>query len=349
MFQEIYDAIAQSLKARALDWRSCYTNVRTEPPEGRRVVVECSDRDVLAEVGTRLSGRAPIEGAAIDFVALPDGKGRFAEVVVASTSVADVRRAPSHASELVTQLVCGDAVTPLKQEGDWFLVRLDDSYIGWVRSWYLKGFTRVAFDALDARIRHRVRDNVIQILEAPEENALPVCDAVVGTPIAAEPCPRRGWRRVTLPDGKEGFARGRGLEGRSVGSRVSRGDLAATGLRFIGIPYVWGGTTPKGFDCSGLTQRIFRLHGNVIPRDSDLQAGFGRRKTAGAVDDLCTGDLLFFGKSAARITHVGMYLSNGLFLHAYGHVRVNALLPTHSLFEGRLVGDWQLTHDVLST
>lgn len=348
MLQEIHEAIAQSLKARSLDWRTCFTNVLTEPPEGRRVLVECSDREVLGDIRARLAGREGTEGRVIGFVVLPRSEDRFADVVIAATSVADVRRSPSHASELVTQIVCGDAVLPLKQDGDWFLVRLDDSYIGWVRSWHLKGLSRQEHEERRALARHRVRDNVIEILESPEESALPVCDAVVGTPLASETCPRRGWRRVTLPDGKRGFARARGVESRLVSSRLSREDLAATGLRFIGIPYVWGGTTPKGFDCSGLTQRIFRLNGILIPRDSDLQAGFGRGKPVGAVGELSTGDLLFFGRSPDRITHVGMYLSNGLFLHSYGQVRVNALHPAHPLFEPRLVGDWQVTRDVLS-
>lgn len=347
VLQEIHDTIAHVLKARFLDWRTCFTHVRAEPPEGRRVVIECSDRGVLGEIRRRLSGHEWMEGVTLDFVELPVGNGAFAEVVIAATSVADIRRSPSHAVELVTQVVCGDAVAPLKQEGDWVLVRLDDSYIGWVRSWHLKGLSRREYDEFDAKARHRVRDNMIQILETPEDSALPVSDAVVGTRVVVESCPRRGWRRVTLPDGRQGSARARGFEERLSSSRISRENLAVTGLRFIGIPYVWGGTTPKGFDCSGLTQRIFRLHGMLIPRDSDLQAGFGRAKIAGTIDGLCTGDLLFFGKSPAQITHVGMYLSNGLFLHAHGQVRVNALFPAHPLFEERLVSDWQLTRDPL--
>jgi cell wall-associated NlpC family hydrolase len=124
--------------------------------------------------------------------------------------------------------------------------------------------------------------------------------------------------------------------------------MAATGLRFIGIPYLWGGTTPRGFDCSGLVQRIYRLHGVSLPRDSDQQARRGRLKPAGSYETLRTGDLLFFGKSDAQITHVGMYLADGLFLHAYGHVRVGSLDPRHALYEATLSADWRCTRDPLA-
>ena len=118
-------------------------------------------------------------------------------------------------------------------------------------------------------------------------------------------------------------------------------------MRFLGIPYLWGGNTPKGFDCSGLIQRIYRLQGIVIPRDSDLQSRFGEAKEIGHVDDLDTGDLLFFGKSETQITHVAMYLSNGLFLHAYGQVRVASLNPGHPLYDSKLSADWKCTKNTL--
>jgi cell wall-associated NlpC family hydrolase len=130
--------------------------------------------------------------------------------------------------------------------------------------------------------------------------------------------------------------------------RPPRDALAQTALRFLGVPYVWGGTTPKGFDCSGLTQRVFRLNGIAIPRDSDMQARIGKSKLAGDIDALETGELLFFGAEGARITHVAMSLSKGVFVHARGHVRINALFPTHPLFDAHLAGCWRSTCDPLS-
>lgn len=348
MIRKIHDTLERVLSDRSVDRRTCFTEVRAEPPDGTRIVVESSDRGVLEEVERRLSGGAAADGLTVDFVGLPDPKETFPEVLVAAGSVADVRRSSAHSAELLTQIVCGDVVCPLKTAGDWVLVRLDDGYVGWVRSWHLKGTTRREQGVFAAAARHRVRENVVRIRENPDGSALAVAEAVVGTPVEAEACLARGWRRATLPDGNAGFVRARVLEKRITGSPLSRESLAAWGLRFLGIPYVWGGTTPKGFDCSGLVQRIFRLHGILVPRDSDQQALFGSPKNTGEASELEAGDLLFFGKSADQITHVAMYLSNGLFLHALGKVRVNALSETHPLFDQRLVRDWQRTRDPLS-
>lgn len=141
--------------------------------------------------------------------------------------------------------------------------------------------------------------------------------------------------------GRQGARRG------ARGSAARRESLKNTALRFLGVPYLWGGTTPKGFDCSGLVQRVFRLNGILIPRDSDMQARFGRARTPGGADELRGGELLFFGNSPAQITHVAISLSEGLFVHAHGQVRINALLPDHPLFDGRLTSGWRLVWDPL--
>lgn len=341
--KQVHEIIADVLRTRAHDHRSCYTRVYAQPPSGT-LVLECSDRDIGEAILDRV--RDGSRGVAIGYRLLPNG-ATLPERFVVTNSVADVRREPAHAAELVSQAIYGDSLTPLKIDGDWCLVRLSDGYIGWVRSWHLEAVTAAAVERFEREALYWVRDNIIQIFKAADADALPVSDAVVGTRLIVSPSPKRGWRRVTLVDGREGFARSRGIGPVPRAGRVVRTGLASTGMRFLGIPYLWGGTTPKGFDCSGLVQRIYQLHGVAIPRDSDQQALHGAEKPAGAVGSLSTGDLLFFGQSGERITHVAMYLSDGRFLHAHGQVKIGSLDPSHGIYEPGLARDWRVTRDPL--
>ncbi|MEJ2720591.1 MAG: C40 family peptidase [bacterium] len=347
MLQTIHRTLGLALEGRGLDWRSCFSLVRSEPPDGRIVTVECSDARILEDIRAALPA-AGIDSSRVRLVCLPDSRSSLPERFVVSASVADLRKEPSHAAELLTQAIAGDGLLPLKRSGDWVLVRMDDGYHGWVRNWHLNPISNNELNDFMREARFRVLDNVIRVVEAPDEGSLPVCDAVAGTALVARECRRRGWRAVSFADGRSGFTKTRYLERVPTRRRVSREKLGKTGLRFLGIPYVWGGTTSKGFDCSGLIQRVFRLHGVLLPRDADLQSRYGREKAVGRAGALRTGDLLFFGKNEMQIAHVAMYLSNGLFLHARGHVRVNALDSLHPLFDGKLVGEWCRARDPLS-
>jgi len=354
MIHSLNEMLSEILKERSLDWRSCFTRVVSRPPEGRTVVCESSDREVLAELHRRVdqAGWGGEQGRIV-YEALPSGDDLPAGMIAAN-SVADVRRAPAHAAELVTQVVYGDPVVPLKTGGDWYLARLDDGYIGWIKSWHLCELSVEKQKDYDDDARHRVATNHAIVLSSPEPDSLPVTDLVIGTPVQADDCGKRGWRALRLPDEKEGFAVSRSIEKRPVRKRISREGLSSTGMRFLGIPYIWGGSTPKGFDCSGLIQRIFRLHGLVLPRDTDLQAGCGRDKPASQEgfdatgENLSVGDLMFFGKTPSKITHVAMILPEGLFLHAHGQVRVGSLDPHSHLFDSQMVRDWQITRDVVT-
>jgi hypothetical protein len=279
-------------------------------------------------------------------VALPDATD-LPDGLIACSSVVDVRREPAHTSELRTQIIYGDAVEPLKVEGEWVLVRLDDGYVGWIRNWHLSELSPSRHEAWLEDAGSRVASNHAEVFSSPRRESLPVTDLVIGTRIRVTTCGKRGWRSVHLPDGREGFIQTPSIERLPRRRSVSRDRLAATGLRFLGIPYIWGGTTPKGFDCSGVIQRVFRLNGRLLPRDADMQGRFGRQRKMDAAA-LVTGDLLFFGKDADHITHVAMVLPDGLFLHAYGQVRVGSLDPRHPLYEPKLDPILQFARDPLS-
>jgi len=330
LVHDINAHIEHAMTRRGLDPRCCHTSVVAVPPAGHELIVESSDNGLLDELRGTLGSEGDVR-----WVALPrEGAGLPAGMIAAS-SVVDVRRDPSHTSELRTQIVYGDAVEPLKDEGEWMLVRLDDGYVGWIRNWHLAAIPASGYEAWLGAASFRVATNHAEVLEAPQPRALPVTDLVIGTRASITTCGKRGWRAIHLADGREGFIQTRSVERLPRRRSVSRERLAATGLRFLGIPYIWGGTTPKGFDCSGLIQRIFRLNGRLLPRDADMQGRFGRVRAADA-GGLVTGDLLFFGKDDDHITHVAMVLPDGLFLHAYGQVRVGSLDPRHPLYEPKL-------------
>jgi len=264
------------------------------------------------------------------------------ELMRVVSAVADVRREPSHRAELVSQAIQGDAVTPLKAENEWTLVRMDDGYLGWIRDWHLKTWSAAGRDAFLSAAGHRIKTNHAVAFEAPGGRVLG--ELVVGTPVVAGEAAGRGLVSARFADDRAGFVPRSSLEPVRT-RRPTPERLARTGLGFLGIPYLWGGTTPNGFDCSGLIQRVFRLNGLLLPRDSDQQALFGAERPNPAPSELVPGQLLFFGRGRDSITHVGLVLPDLTFLHSYGQVTVNSIDPSHPRYSQRLAAIWQLTRD----
>jgi cell wall-associated NlpC family hydrolase len=138
------------------------------------------------------------------------------------------------------------------------------------------------------------------------------------------------------------FFRGGKSTGTPVSASALKGNatnlaqkIITTGKKYIGVPYVWGGSTPSGFDCSGFTQYVFRQHGIQLPRTSAQQYSVG---TWVAKSNLLPGDLVFFNTSGSGVSHLGIYLGNGDFLHASSSKGVMISQLSNSYWAPRYVG-----------
>ena len=126
---------------------------------------------------------------------------------------------------------------------------------------------------------------------------------------------------MRLPSGETAYVQSgdvRLVDAAAPRPRGSEADLVATARRFTGVPYLWGGMSAHGVDCSGLTSRVYAVNGVDLPRDADMQFDDPRARPVERAD-LRQGDLVFFGQK--KITHVGLYVGDGRFINATTHTR----------------------------
>ena len=224
-------------------------------------------------------------------------------------------------SELVDQAAFGERMTILGRDAGWSYVQGEDGYLGWTPD---AGLRLVAPSATD-RI---VVVHGAAVHAAPEPDA-PVIDtltpgAVVDGSADGSADGSREWLRC----GDGWLASADTVAAGQLPQRPpTAADLFATAATFLGSPYLWGGLSSRGIDCSGLTQQVYRLNGVALPRDADQQALCGR-----PVDVAAPGDLLFFG--AELVTHTAIATGPGTFVHAPragGAVEHAALGPDRAL------------------
>lgn len=237
---------------------------------------------------------------------------------VVSQPVINMYKSATADSEVVSQVLYGTGVTSLEKQGSWIRIRTADNYTGWVAADDVKAqaSTHYGPDVNSIRVT-AVSANVYR--EPDVTQHAPILhlpwEAILETvPDAAQHDAR--WLKVRLVNGETGWVQ-HGDAGQKP-APLSIDETLQLAHRFLGITYTWGGVSSLGFDCSGFTQMLVRQRGIEMPRDADLQADWSG-VTAVDRNDLQPGDLLFFGSNAARITHTGMYLGQGQFIHDTTH------------------------------
>jgi len=240
-------------------------------------------------------------------------------------AVADVRREPRMLAERMTQARLGESVRVLAEQGDWVRVQCEhDEYIGWTQAVALhRAEEKFARDYL-ASCNVLVQGELVSayadiartrvVAKLPFASMLPMLESREEMIAVCLPDERVGWvtQDSILPFAQRPCADTHGI--------LHTLDLMR---RFVGVPYLWGGRTPFGFDCSGLAQTFYGFIGVAIPRDADQQFRAGQ-VVEGSPQP---GDLVFFGEASAlsdafeRITHVAISLGGDEFIHANGAAR----------------------------
>lgn len=248
-----------------------------------------------------------------DFDAIVAAEGGEPAYAVVTAAVAPVYDEPVLPAALISQLVMGTRVDILVRRGNWCLVRGEDAYRGWVHAGYL--------------------------MEGPEEWAMGWERGTGAEPVVslgAELADENGWVFARPPWGARLFKYG-GHYGTPDDRRgtVARGEIvdidrrtdrypprgesvARTARAWLGTPYLWGGVTPAGADCSGFVQAVFWMHGIALPRDSDQQAEVGEPVAPSVeFEKLRAGDLLFFAENGgSRVTHVALSTGGARIVHS---------------------------------
>jgi gamma-D-glutamyl-L-lysine dipeptidyl-peptidase len=255
---------------------------------------------------------------------------------VINLSVSNLRSNPDHPAELSTQSLLGTPIKILKKaRWGFYLIQTPDGYLSWMDD---DGFHAMTEEEINDWLR---AEKIIYTQDygfafsLPDEKSQRVSDLAIGNLLKLVGV-EKDFYKVNFPDGREAYVKKDQCKSFTewyTDINPTPENILKEAHRFMGVPYLWGGTSSKGMDCSGFTKTVFFLNGIILPRDASQQVHTGEMiDTENGWDNLKPGDLLFYGTKATedrkeRITHVAIYIEDGDFIHAAGRVRINSFNP----------------------
>jgi SH3-like domain-containing protein len=261
-------------------------------------------------------------------------------------SVVNLRAHPRHSAELVSQAIMGTPVRVFKKNGSWYLVQTPDRYIAWVdeAALHLRSETEMQAWRQAERLVFMPSFDVA----AGADNNEVVTDIVAGSILELQKVEGKQYL-LKLPDNRIIRLNINQCEKFDVWKQKQIEDpaiLTETAREFMGRPYLWGGTSSKGVDCSGFVKSVYFINGVILARDASLQFLHGDSiEPEDGYQKLKEGDLVFFGRKAnetqtRKVTHVGMYIKDGEFIHSSGRVKINSFNPQAENFSNYRTVSW---------
>jgi gamma-D-glutamyl-L-lysine dipeptidyl-peptidase len=289
---------------------------------------ETTNSDAKQEIISTLSN----QGISLvdSILILPDTIKNEKYLGLVTLSVINLRKEPDHRSEMVSQAILGTPVVILKNLDSWLLIQTPDNYIAWTENSSVTSMNRAEINKWKESDRIIYLENTGTIYTSPDESGV-VGDLVSGC-ILIKTGESKGYTKVILPDGREGFVNdSKIMNFRSWKSQVvcNEDNVCKIAATYLGLPYLWGGTSSKAVDCSGFVQRVYFMNGFIISRDASLQALHGIEvNIKSGFSQLKKGDLLFFGSkenSVLHVTHVAIYQGDNKYINSSGKVMINSL------------------------
>ena len=272
------------------------------------------------------------------------GSTTFAQekrMAVIEFSTSYLRLQPDYESPLETQELMGTVVEIVGESGYWREIISPQPYKAWCTDQGLVEMSTEELKAYEAAPKVIFNDLYGHIYIRPSDKGETLCDLVGGN-ILRYVGKKGKWTQVMLPSGKTGYVQSKFLKKHEGFRSIAMGEGSAESIspetseaiiaqaeKLLGVPYLWGGMSAKGVDCSGLVRISHIMNGILLPRNASQQIKCGERVP---LDQLQRGDLVYFGTPATddkpmRVTHVGIYLGNNKIIHSSHRVRINSLIP----------------------